>query len=288
MASKKFTKRETLSQPEDTVKKDDDKVDQINSIEEEGKRLVRDSAPKADETQISHYQSVSVKPALESEATVIETYKTLRTNISFYGPDVRVIGITSSIENEGKSTVALNLAAQLAQTGKKVLFIDADLRKSVLLRRIRAKGKFAGLTNFLAGNNTLEQTLVHTDTEGLWLMFTGPVPPNPAELLGSRYFEKMIECLRNTFDYIVIDTSPLGAVIDSAVVSKVCDGMIIVSQYNDVTFKVINQIKNQLEIADAKILGVVINKIPTGRHSYYGYGHYGDYYGSYGNYGNSK
>lgn len=210
----------------------------------------------------------------------VESYKTLRTNIEFCGKDQRVIAITSCTPNEGKSSVALNLAASLAETGKRVIMIDADLRKSVLIGRLDITEKVMGLTNFLVGQCQLNDVVCSTNYPTLNLMIAGPVAPNPAELLGSEGFSTLIQYLRKYYDYVILDTPPLGSVIDSAIIAKECDGVAIVIAANSISYKFAARIKEQLSRAGCKILGVILNKVDMSNNSYYGK-YYGKYYGEY-------
>ncbi len=222
--------------------------------------------------------TIDITNAIETSDRCTEEYKALRTNINFFGSEVKVIGITSTFPDEGKSTVAINLAKELSLNGKKVLFIDCDLRGTVILKTISSRGKLNGLTNFLADQCEISDIIFNTNYKNLDVIFTGPLPPNPAELQGSNKFKKMLESLSENYNYIIIDTAPLGVVIDAAVVSKCCDGMIIVVEHDSVSYKYINKVKHQLELADARILGVVLNKIPINK----GKSAYGHYYGKYG------
>ena len=152
-----------------------------------------------------------------------EAYKMLRTNIEFSGDNNKVIFITSSTPSEGKSTVSFELAMSFAQNGMKTLLIDADTRKSVMKNRGK-KGKIKyGLTHYLSGKNELKDVICVSDVPNFCMIFAGPVPPNPSELVGNDRFAKMVEEARATFDMIIIDTPPIGSVIDAAVISKVCD-----------------------------------------------------------------
>ena len=151
----------------------------------------------------------------------------------------------------------MNLAASLAETGKRVMLIDADLRKSVLLGKLGISERILGLTNFLAGQCQLNDVICKTNYLTLDLILAGPVPPNPAELLGSQTFGKLIEHLRNYYDYVIIDTPPLGSVIDGAVIAKICDGIAIVVASNTVSYRFVQKIQEQLERTDCKILGVI-------------------------------
>ena len=210
-----------------------------------------------------------------------EAFKTLRTNIEFSGEDTKVIFLTSTTPNEGKSTVSFELAQSFAQNGMKTLLIDADLRKSVMKSRGK-KGKVKyGLTHYLSGKTTFENALCVSDVDNFYMIFAGPVPPNPSELLGNDRFKNMIEASRKMFDIVIVDTPPIGSVIDAAVVSKFCDGGILVIGCGDISYRYARKSKEQLELAGCKILGCVLNKVNFSSNSYYG-----KYYGKYGEHAN--
>ena len=210
-----------------------------------------------------------------------EAYKTLRTNISFCGDDVRVIAFTSSTPNEGKSVVSLRIAEAFGEDEKKVLFIDADIRKSVLLSRYGADQESKGLTHYLAGKSNLDEVIYETSIRNVDMIFTGPVAPNPSELLGNSKFAKLIETAREKYDYVILDCPPIGSVIDAAVIAKQCDGVIIVVESNNISYKMVQKVKAQLEKSGCRILGAVLNKVEIGGKGY-GYGkYYGRYYSKY-------
>lgn len=217
-----------------------------------------------------------------------EAFKTLRTNIEFSGEDVKVVCITSCTPNEGKSHTSFEVAKSFAEIGKKTLLVDADLRKSVMREKYEAGAVKYGLTNYLAGKVSLDEALCKTDVEGFTMMFAGPVPPNPSELLGSKKFVNFIAKAREYYDMIIIDTPPLGSVIDTAVVSKCCDGAVIVIASGQISYRFARKVKQQLDVAGCRVLGCVLNKVDLGGNKYYGkyYGrYYGKYYGKYyGNY----
>ena len=225
-------------------------------------------------------ETVSLSKLISIDYNGSEAYKTLRTNIQFCGTDIRVIGLTSCIPNEGKSSVSINLSVALAQAGKKVIFVDADLRKSVIIGRYKITKAVKGLSHYLSGINQLEDITYKTTVDNLYMIFSGPIPPNPSELLGSRKFRTLIDVLRDKFDYIIIDTPPVGSVIDGAVVAKVCDGMIMVIEAEKISYKFAQKVKNQLDKTGCKILGAVLNKVDISEKSYYGK-YYGKYYGNY-------
>lgn len=209
-----------------------------------------------------------------------EAFKTLRTNVQFSGDDVKVIAFTSSTPNEGKSNVAFNLARSFAENGKKVLLIDADMRKSVLIGRYKIGAVDVGLTNFLAGQAAIDDVLLDTNLENMHMILSGPYAPNPAELLGTERFKETIEKFREEYDYILIDCPPLGSVIDAAIAARQADGVIIVIEDNATSYRYAQKVKMQLEQGNCKILGAVLNKVPLGRKGFGKY--YGKYYGTYG------
>ncbi|MCD8338496.1 MAG: polysaccharide biosynthesis tyrosine autokinase [Lachnospiraceae bacterium] len=214
-----------------------------------------------------------------------EACKSLRTNLQFCGGDKKVIVFTSCTENEGKTYVVLNLAISLSEIGKKVILLDADLRKSALLGRVDVTGNMKGLTHFLSKQASLVDIICQTNVPNFNIAFAGPVPPNPSELLSSSYFEHMLAALRESYDYILIDSPPLGSVVDSAIIASKCDGSVIVIEEGWNSYRFEQDIKQQLEKTNTPILGVILNKVDYSKNSYYGkYGKYG-HYGKYGQYG---
>ena len=213
---------------------------------------------------------------------ITEAYKSLRTNIQFCGKDKKVIALTSCIPNEGKSSVSIQLAASLAEAGKKTLLIDADMRKSVLMGRSDISGQeIQGLTHFLSGQSNLTDVICATDVKNFHIIYSGPFPPNPAELLGDKTFKNMLNALRDIYDYIILDTPPLGSVIDSAIIAGSCDGVIMVVESGAISYRFAQEVKEQLEKSNCPILGAVLNKVDMQKQSY---GKYGKYYGKYGKY----
>ena len=223
-------------------------------------------------------ETVSINKITRKNFQLEEAYKTLRSNIQFSGSDIKVIGFTSSQPDEGKSSVSLNLAVSLAELGKKVMFIDGDLRKSVLLGRYRINKPIKGLTHYLSGLNSLNQVIYSANMDNLHLIFSGQIPPNPSELLNGDIFSDLITDLRKEYDYIIIDTPPLGAVIDAAIIAQKCDGMILVIESNTISYKFAQKVKEQLDKTETKILGAVLNKVDMSDSGYYGK-YYGKYYG---------
>ncbi len=219
----------------------------------------------------------------ELDFNINESYKRIRTNISFSGENIKTIAFTSSIPNEGKTEVTFNIARSFAEDGKKVLFIDADIRKSVVMSRYGVDKEAVGLSHYLSGQiSKMEDVIMATNIENMDVILTGVKAPNPAELLGSGRFEKLlIEC-REIYDYILIDCPPLGSVIDAVIVAKFCDGAIIVIESNKISYKAVQGVKKQLEQGECHILGAILNKVEKKQKGYgYGKGYYG-YYDSYG------
>ena len=206
-----------------------------------------------------------------------EAYKTLRTNLQFCGKDVRSIALTSCTPSEGKSEISLHLAKSLAESGKRVLFIDGDLRKSVIVGRCQVSQSVKGLSHYLSGQSSFADIVYSTNIHNFHIIFAGPVPPNPAELLGTNNFKVAMDKLKTVYDYIIIDTPPLGSVIDGAVIANECDGSIMVIGANEVSRRFAKKVIEQLKRANCPILGVILNKVDVKNSSYGKY--YGKYYG---------
>ena len=206
-----------------------------------------------------------------------EAYKTLITNVQFCGNDVKIISLTSCVPNEGKSMVSFNLAISMAETGKKVLFIDADLRKSVLIGRYKINKAIKGLTQYLSGVEQLDDVRYSTNVKNMDLILSGPVPPNPAELLNNEKFTELLETARKEYDYVIIDTPPIGQVIDPAIVAQQTDGVIFLISQANISYKYAQKQIEQMRKSGCRILGAVLNKVdPEEKGGYYG-GYYGKY-----------
>lgn len=208
-----------------------------------------------------------------------EAFNTLRTNILFSGRDVKTILITSCLANEGKSTVAFETAVGLARVGKKVLLIDADLRKSVYASRYTKETGLTGLSQYLSGQSELDGVLYATQIPTLNIIFSGPFPPNPTELVGASAFGELLKAERDHYDYILIDTPPLGLVIDAAVMATACDGSVLVIGMGAVSYHVAQHVTEQLKKSGCRILGAVLNQNRKGKRSKNQY--YNSYYGKY-------
>jgi capsular exopolysaccharide synthesis family protein len=223
-----------------------------------------------------------------------EAFNTLRTNILFSGKNIKTIVVTSCMAHEGKTTISFETARNLAESGKKVLLLDADLRRSVMVSRHTKDRGLMGLSQVLSGQIEPDDAICKTQVEGLDIIFAGPYPPNPTELVGSPAFKELLDAKRDLYDYIIVDAAPLGLVIDAAVMASVCDGAVIVINAGHIKYRFAQGVKEQLEKSGCKILGVVLNQIDRKRSSdsgssYYTskYGYGSDYYGYNGD-GQSK
>lgn len=218
--------------------------------------------------------------------SVTEAFKSLRTNFLFCGDEYKTILITSCVKHEGKSTISIELAKSLAIADKKVLLIDADLRKSMYANFYTTNEKeVSGLSEYLSGQESYEKVLYSTQFEKLDLIFAGAVPPNPVELVSSKKFEELVRDAREKYDYVIIDAAPLGAVIDAAAIGAFCDGAIMVIAANEIHCRLAQDVKYQLEKSNCKVLGAILNRVPIKSGSYYS-SYYRKYYGrKYGSYG---
>lgn len=221
--------------------------------------------------------SLKLKYRILDDFHIRESYRTLRTNIEFTGIDNRVIAISSANPEDGKSATTLNLANAFTQSGKKVLIIDADLRKSVMTTS-QSRNAVMGLSHYLSGLANINEIISTSDIENLYVITTGKFPPNPTELLSKERFGDLLNRLKKEFDYIVIDTPPLGSVIDAAIVAKVCDCSLLVISSNSTTSKHVKNVIGQLKKANPNFLGVVLSKFDIHNTKYYGGSKYYKYY----------
>ncbi len=206
-------------------------------------------------------QTIQLSNKMDNMYHVTEAFNVLATNIRFSGPDIKVITVTSCHENEGKSTVIIQLAKHLTADGKRVLILDADLRKSALAIRYPAKeGAPLGFSELLSGLASLDSVIYSTDTERLDLVYAGAVPPNPVALLSHPAFANFLSDVREKYDYILIDTPPVLPVIDAALTAAKSDGILLVVSRNTVRRKQFLSVKDQLEKSGTPILGTVLNE----------------------------
>ena len=210
-----------------------------------------------------------------------EYFNALSTNIQLSGSDIKVVAVSSVQPNEGKSTISINLSLAFARAGYRTLLIDADIRNSIMSGVFKSKERITGLTDYLVGKNDLSQGLCETDVPNLFVIESGQSSPNPTALLQSKNFDEMMNILRRHYDYIIVDTPPIGLVIDAAIISQKCDASILVAEAGSVKRKALQKSKEQLEQTGTPFLGVVLNKYDVSGDRYGVYGAYGNY-GAYG------
>ena len=219
---------------------------------------------------------VPVNTYVAKEFLAAEAMKTLRTNLMFSGVGIRAIGLTSYSASEGKSTVCFQLAASFAQADRRVLLLDVDMRKSAMQSRLKPEGQIKGLSHYLTGMATLEEVIFSTDLPGLHVIFSGAYVPNASELLGNPIFQQLIHLLKQQFDYVIVDTPPLGQVIDCAVIARELDGVALLIDTTHNSRRLERRLKTQLEKSGGKLLGVVLNRVDfKDKLAYYGKYGYG-------------
>ncbi len=212
-----------------------------------------------------------------------EALNVLRGNIQMSGYNLKAIAVTSSLAHEGKSSIAFRLAKSMAGLEKRVLYMDCDIRNSHTASRYSIEGKHPGFSEYLCGKISKDHILYRTDDPWLDMMFTGASAPNPSELVSGELFVELMAYVRNLYDYIIVDTPPLNAVIDGVLIAKQCDGAIMVIESGFTERAQAEKARSQMEYAGIKILGAVLNKADMSRRRYgygrkYGYG-YGYGYG---------
>jgi capsular exopolysaccharide synthesis family protein len=211
-----------------------------------------------------------------AKSPIAEAYRTLRTNIQFSKTDgeLKTIMFTSSGPGEGKSTTIANTAVALAQSGKQVILVDCDLRKPVQHKIFGKKNR--GLTNILVEEIEADHFIQDTQVENLRLLTSGPIPPNPSELLGSAKMKELIDYLKTQADYVIIDAPPVIAVTDASVLASRVDGVTLVVNSGSVRPEMAQKAKDLLVKANGHLLGIILNRVEIEEeHAYYYY-----YYGS--------
>ncbi len=239
-----------------------------NNMEEQG----------VDEGETPH--SIELVAHFAPMSSYAENYRSIRTTLLLAMPDskLKTIAVTSALPQEGKTATTSNLGTTLAQAGKRVVIIDADLRKPRQNKVFKLKG-MSGLTNYLAAGMALRDLVQPTDVPNLYLIAAGPVPPNPVELLGSEKMAALLEELRKVFDFVLIDTPPALAVSDALVLGPKLDGAILVVRGGKTSRDALRGARDLLDRHKIKTVGVIINNVQARDYDYYYMGRYYKYYG---------
>ncbi len=192
---------------------------------------------------------------------ITEAYKTLRANLLFSGADKKTYCFTSRDASEGKTTISLGTAYRLTELGKRVLYLDCDMRCSYVASRLTEGGVKHGLSEYLSGQCELEDVICATQYDGLHIILAGQYPPNPIELLSSSRMTELLSSLKERYDYVMLDTPPVGMVIDGAVVAPLCDGTVLVINAERNRLRDEKRVIDQLQKSGARILGAVVSHI---------------------------
>lgn len=217
--------------------------------------------------------------------TAVEQYKLLRANLSFTLSEEKkcyIIGVTSSIRGEGKSTTAINLSYVLAEAGKKVLLVDGDMRIPSIAKKMDID-RTPGLTNLIISGEYEDMEAYKSGELDRWYIVpAGDLPPNPSELLGSRKMERFLKTMSERFEYIIVDLPPVNIVSDAFAIARHLDGMLLVVREDYTTKKELDSCVTQLKLSNVKVLGCVMNVIKTENKNYGKYRKYKRYYKKYG------
>jgi len=224
---------------------------------------------------LSLYIDKSLISHLKPKSPISEAYRVLRTNLRFSAIDkpLKIVTVTSSSPSEGKTTVISNLSVIFAQSGSRVLLIDADMRKPRVNKVFGLENK-AGLTNVLALKEDYAGLVYRDVVPGMDVLTSGPIPPNPSELLSSNSMKDFVNRVREDYEVVFIDAPPVGTVTDAAILSTMVDGTILVAASGHVHIAEIKRAKSMLDNVKANVLGVVLNKINKGTHGEYCYAYY--------------
>lgn len=241
---------------------------------------------KLDEDSMKY--GVALITKTDPQSGISEQYRTIRTNLkfSFLDPNFKTLAIMSALPSEGKSTVSANLAVSWAEENKKVLLMDVDLRRPTVHQSFKVSNRY-GLSNIITSSSktvNISEMIDHSGVENLDILTSGPIPPNPAELLGSERFNQLLEFLKGQYDFIILDAPPVDTVTDGQIVATEADGVALVVPQGIANKDAVIRAVKLLKQVKANILGAIMNRFTvaeTGSYygSYYG-GYYGGYYGT--------
>ena len=220
----------------------------------------------------------------DPKSGISEQYRTIRTNLkfSFLDPDFKILAVMSALPSEGKSTVSANLAVTWAEEKKRVLLVDADLRRPTVHRTFKVSNRY-GLSNIItssASTVNVSEMIDKTEIENLDVLTSGPTPPNPAELLGSERLSQLLDFLKEKYDFIILDAPPVDTVTDGQIVAARADGVALVVPQGIATKDAVTSAVKLLKQVNANILGVIMNRFTAQKASGYYGGYYGGYYAS--------
>ena len=219
----------------------------------------------------------------DPKSGISEQYRTIRTNLkfSFLDPDFKILAVMSALPSEGKSTVSANLAVTWAEEKKRVLLVDADLRRPTVHRTFKVSNRY-GLSNIItssASTVNISEMIDKTAVENLDVLTSGPTPPNPAELLGSERLSQLLDFLREKYDFIILDAPPVDTVTDGQIVAARADGVALVTPQGIATKDAVMRAVKLLQRVNANILGIIMNRFTAQEAGGYYGGYYGNYYG---------
>jgi len=223
---------------------------------------------------------ISLTTIVDPSSVITEQIKTIRTNINFAATDrnLRTLMVTSAMLGEGKSTVAANLAVEYANEGMKVLLVDADLRRPTIHKTF-GLSNHRGLSSWLGHQTTDINEAIQPTIDNLFIMTSGPKPPNPAELLGSQMMTDFLTTATRKLDLVIVDAPPILPVTDSQLLANKVDGTVLVVRQNVAQKAAVRDAVSDLKRSHAHILGAVLNDVSDGQHNgYYGYGYTNGYY----------
>ena len=228
-------------------------------------------------------KSLTINNFSELPFDVAEAVNQLRVNLSFTDANIKKIVVTSSIPNEGKSFLALCLWRAMAQTGKKVLFVDCDLRLSEIkyIYDIQTSDAFFGIAHVLSGQCAVQDVMYKTNIPNAYMIPSANAVSNPATLLESDHFREVLDQVADVFDYVIIDTPPIGTVADALTIGKVADGNILVVRSGFTKKVLVRDTIERLKVTNQPLLGIVLNRVDVSRNISYYYKGYGSYYGNY-------
>lgn len=242
---------------------------------------LKSSKTKLDEDSMKYGVALVAKD--DPRSGIAEQYRTIRTNLkfSFLDSNFKLLAIMSALPSEGKSTVSANLAISWAEEGKKTLLIDCDLRRPTVHRTFGVSNRY-GLSNIITSSSSsvdISEMIDKTEIDSLDVLTSGPIPPNPAELLGSVRFSQLLSFLKEKYDFIILDSPPVDTVTDGQIVASRADGMALVVPQGIATKDAVRRAVKLLQQVKANILGVIMNRYTVEEASSYYGGYYGGYYG---------